>query len=87
MNQLYERGADAVRIGNYVRRCWQWVRSGLEDYDPTKRAIPKGWLTCLVGLGGFLIRLAFGAGRRPSGQPPPKSATETSKARAQALRQ
>ncbi len=33
MNQLYEQGADTVRIGDYVRRCWQWVRSGLNGYE------------------------------------------------------
>lgn len=27
--QLYEQGADAVRIGDYVRHWFQWVRSGL----------------------------------------------------------
>ena len=32
INQLYEQGADAVRIGNYVRRWRQCVRSGLDDY-------------------------------------------------------
>jgi len=34
MNQLYEQGADAVRIGDHVRRWWQWVRSGLDGEDP-----------------------------------------------------
>jgi hypothetical protein len=29
MNRLYEQGADAIRIGDYVRRWWTWVRSGL----------------------------------------------------------
>ena len=33
MNRLYERGADAVRIGDYVRRWQQWVRSGLRSED------------------------------------------------------
>jgi hypothetical protein len=32
MNRPYEHGADAVRIGEYVRRWWQWVRSGLDGY-------------------------------------------------------
>jgi len=30
-NRLYEHGADAVRIGDYVRRWWQWVRGGLDN--------------------------------------------------------
>ncbi len=29
MCRLYERGADTVRISNYVRRWLGWVRSGL----------------------------------------------------------
>jgi hypothetical protein len=33
MNRLYEQGADAVRIGDYVRRWRQWVRSGLDGYE------------------------------------------------------
>jgi hypothetical protein len=31
MNLVYEQGADAVRIGEYVRRRWAWVRSGLAE--------------------------------------------------------
>lgn len=29
MSQLYEQGADVVRIGQYVRRWWRWVNGGL----------------------------------------------------------
>jgi hypothetical protein len=29
----YEQGADAVRIGDYVRRWRQWVRGGLDRYE------------------------------------------------------
>ncbi len=29
VNQLYEQGADEVRIGEYVRRWSGWVRGGL----------------------------------------------------------
>ncbi len=32
MTRLYEQGADQVRIGDYLRRWWQWVRSGLDGY-------------------------------------------------------
>lgn len=39
INQLYEQGADDVRIGQYVRRWWAWVRGGM------LRACPGG--TCL----------------------------------------
>ena len=28
--QLYEQGADARRIGQYVRNCYRWVRAGVE---------------------------------------------------------
>ena len=28
VRRLYEQGADAVRIGDYVRRWWLWVKSG-----------------------------------------------------------
>jgi hypothetical protein len=28
--QLYEQGADARRIGKYVRNWWRWVRAGVE---------------------------------------------------------
>ena len=27
--RLYEQGADAVRIGQYVRNWWRWLRSSL----------------------------------------------------------
>ena len=33
INRLYEHGADAVLIGQYVRRWFQWVRSGLRSVD------------------------------------------------------
>jgi len=50
MNPLYEQGADAVRIGKYVRRWWQWVRSGVgECCDAAKRATRNGWLNCCSG--------------------------------------
>jgi hypothetical protein len=29
INQLYEQGADAIRIGQYIRRWWAWVRGGI----------------------------------------------------------
>ncbi len=29
MNRLYERGADAVRIDEYIRRWQMWVRNGM----------------------------------------------------------
>ena len=32
LKRLYGQAADAVRIGKYVRRWWQWVRSGLDGY-------------------------------------------------------
>jgi hypothetical protein len=31
MTRLYERGAGTVRIGDYARRWWRWVRAGLRD--------------------------------------------------------
>jgi hypothetical protein len=31
MNRAYEQGADAVRVGEYVRRRWAWVGSGLAE--------------------------------------------------------
>ncbi len=40
MNQLYEQGADIVRIGDYVRRWWQWVRSGLGGCRPSSLCPP-----------------------------------------------
>lgn len=33
VTRLYEQGADAVRIGEYVRRWWRWVRAGLLIID------------------------------------------------------
>lgn len=30
VSRLYEQGADAIRIGKYVRRWLQWVRSGVD---------------------------------------------------------
>jgi diadenosine tetraphosphatase ApaH/serine/threonine PP2A family protein phosphatase len=32
VNQLYEQGAGAVRIGDYVRRWESWVRGGLVNH-------------------------------------------------------
>ena len=29
--RLYEQGADAARIDQYVRRWWQWVRAGIDS--------------------------------------------------------
>lgn len=29
VSRLYEQGADFVRIGEYVRHWWRWVRSGV----------------------------------------------------------
>jgi hypothetical protein len=43
VTQLYERGADLVRIGAYVR-CWKrWARSGLGDLvaDLAERALVR----------------------------------------------
>ena len=31
-NQLYEQGADTIRVGKYVRRWMIWVRSGLSAH-------------------------------------------------------
>ncbi len=31
MTQLYEQGADYLRIGEYVRHRFKWVRAGLTD--------------------------------------------------------
>jgi len=31
INQLYEQGADTIRIGRYVRHWWAWVRGGLRE--------------------------------------------------------
>ena len=33
ITRLYERGADDVRIGEYARRWWQWVRAGVSLMD------------------------------------------------------
>ena len=35
INQLYEQGADEIRIGQYVRRWWAWVRGGIcREFPP-----------------------------------------------------
>ena len=39
--RLYEQGADQVRIEAYLRRWWQWVRSGVNGF--LKRV---DWLVC-----------------------------------------
>ncbi len=36
VTRLYEQGADAFRIGDYVRRWWAWVRAGI--------AVEVGWV-------------------------------------------
>jgi hypothetical protein len=35
MARLYEQGADAIRIGQYVRRWWRWVNAGVVLTDLT----------------------------------------------------
>ena len=30
VSRLYEQGADVVRIEAYLKRWWQWVRSGVD---------------------------------------------------------
>jgi hypothetical protein len=32
VSRLYEQGADLGRIGEYVRRWWLWVRSGVRKF-------------------------------------------------------
>jgi hypothetical protein len=39
MNRVYEQRADAVRIGDYVRRWWTWVRSGLAEDVALRRFV------------------------------------------------
>jgi len=49
ITRLYEQGADAVRIGEYIRRWWRWVRAGVSLMDsalhcPTNSAFgPVPW--------------------------------------------
>ncbi|WP_414519680.1 hypothetical protein [Nostoc sp. PCC 9305] len=46
-SRLYEQGTDFVRIGEYVRLWWRWVRSGVDTL----------WLdgVCIVSLLGLVI--------------------------------
>ncbi len=36
--RLYEQGADAIRIDEYVRRWWKWVRGGLGEFAALVKA-------------------------------------------------
>ncbi len=36
--RLYEQGADAIRIDEYVRRWWKWVRGGLGKFSALVKA-------------------------------------------------
>ncbi len=38
VNRLYEQGADAIRIDEYVRRWWKWVRGGLGKFSALVKA-------------------------------------------------
>jgi hypothetical protein len=49
--QFYEQGADARRIGQYVRCLWRWVRAGVEnliivdlDMDKKKNFVFRGMI-------------------------------------------
>ncbi len=33
VSRLYEQGATASRIGEYARRWWRWVRSGVSRVE------------------------------------------------------
>lgn len=30
VSRLYEQGADDIRIGTYLKRSWQWVKTGVD---------------------------------------------------------
>ena len=52
VSQLYEQGADLVRIGAYVR-CWQrWARSGLRGLGADLAERAAGVVTRSLGRGG-----------------------------------
>jgi hypothetical protein len=40
MARLYEQGADARRIGQYVERWWRWAQAGVTLTDEAKMACP-----------------------------------------------
>ena len=33
VSRLYEQGADDIRIEAYLKRWWQWVRSGVQALE------------------------------------------------------
>ncbi len=54
VGQLYEQGADCVRIGQYVRRWWAWVRGGAEAEEVMRNptwALPATLVSVLGILG------------------------------------
>ena len=53
VSQLYEQGADELRIETYLKRWWQWVRSGV---DGVLRVVAMGTELCGSGLGPVWVR-------------------------------
>ena len=53
--RLYEQGADAIRIDEYVRRWWKWVRGGIDS----ALAESVGSFVTMVGGGVVLVSNGF----------------------------
>jgi len=49
VTQLYEQGADAVRIGGYVRLWWRWVKGGVDVCEGEGADFDGRW-----GFSGFV---------------------------------
>ena len=47
VSRLYEQGADKLRIENYLKRWWQWVRSGVDGVLRVVAGIDWGWVCAL----------------------------------------
>ena len=63
VSRLFEQSADAVRIGDYVRRWWKWVQSVSSAHR--KRATRNGWIVGFAAsIGSFAFRCVFAAAER-----------------------
>ncbi len=50
--RLYEQGADADRIGQYIKGWWQWVRAGIDLLGAFGLDIKMYWHYLVKQLGG-----------------------------------
>ncbi len=70
--QLYEHGADALRIGEYVRHWWRWVRAGVTLRAEELAGWGQGLKDLLAVMMGELGRRGGGGSDWSRGQTQPE---------------